>query len=276
MPSVIAAVNLKGGVGKTSACFHLAGELARMGHRVLAVDNDPQASLTAAFYGPAAARALDPAGTIAAVYGGADPLPEAIIRPTSVAGIDLVPGSRFAADHNNARPHAAPLEVQLGLRDFLGQVRDQYPVVLIDCPPNLNLCSWAAMTAADAYMVPLQPEDFGAQGVVDVTDAATAVRTLRNPALRLLGYLVSMYQSRRTIHQAYVAQLRAMFGLAVFEAVLPEAVDYVEAVTALKPVGLFKPKGAGARAARAVAEELLVRLSQFETAPAAGAGGEAA
>jgi chromosome partitioning protein len=270
MPSVIAAINLKGGVGKTSACFHLAGELARTGHRVLAVDNDPQGSLTAAFHGPTEARRLDPAGTIAAVYNGADPLPEAVIRPTPFAGIDLLPGSRFAADHNNARPHAAPFEIQVCLRDFLDQVRNNYAVVLIDCPPNLNVCSWAAMTAADAYLVPLQPEDFGAQGVTDVTEAARGVQALSNPGLRLLGYVVSMYQARRAIHQAYVERLRGAFGRDVFDAMIPEAVDFVEAVTALKPVGFLKPRGVGARAVRAVAEELMVRL----TAPAvAGAGG---
>jgi chromosome partitioning protein len=277
MPSVIAAINLKGGVGKTSACFHVAGALARAGRRVLAVDNDPQSSLTAAFYGPAGAWGLDPAGTIAAIYDGFDPLPGAVIRPSPVAGIDLLPGSRFAADHNNARPYAAPVALQLCLRDFLDQLRDRYDIVLIDCPPNLSLCSWAAMTAADAYLVPVQPEDFGIQGVGSVTEAARGVRLERNPGLRLLGYVVSMYQARRTIHQAYVERFRGAFGSDVFAAMIPEAVDFVEAVTALKPVGFFKPRGAGARAVQAVADELLARLSQCDTAPiVGGAGGEAA
>jgi chromosome partitioning protein len=272
MTAVVAAINLKGGVGKTSACLHVAGELARLGRRVLAVDNDPQASLSSAFYGAMPTRELDPTGTITAVYDGSDPLPEAVIRSTPFAGLDLLPGSRFAGVYNNAAPYAADPDLQVRLRDFLDQVRGNYDVVLIDCPPNLHLCSWAAMTAADAYMVPIQPEDFGAQGMVDVTEAAAGVRAVTNPGLRLAGYVVSMFQARRTIHQAYVAQLRAAFGPDVFRAVIPEAVDFVEAVTALKPVGYHKPRGASTRAVRAVAEELLARMA----APAAGVGGEAA
>jgi chromosome partitioning protein len=237
-----------------------------MGRRVLLVDNDPQSSLTSAFYGAMPARQLDPAGTIAAIYDGSDPLPEAVIRPTPFAGINLLAGSRFAAAFNNALPHTADYDLQVRLREFLDQVRGAYDTVLIDCPPNLSLCSWAAMTASDAYLVPLQPEDFGSQGMVDVTEAADGVRALTNPDLRLAGIVVSMYQARRTIHQAYVARLREAFGAEVFQAMIPAAVDFVEAVTALKPVGFWKPKGASARAVRAVAEELLARLA----APAVG------
>ena len=94
---VVSAINLKGGVGKTSSCLHLAGALALLGRRVLAVDNDPQASLTAGFLGPEAARQLDHAGTVAAVYDGSDPLPGTVIRPTGFEGIDLLAGSRLAA-----------------------------------------------------------------------------------------------------------------------------------------------------------------------------------
>src|SRR3954454_23214786 len=89
MPAVsVVLLNQKGGVGKTSTCHHLAGTLARDGKRVLLVDNDPQASLTQGFWGPVATRELDPAVTIAAVLGGDEPYPAAVIKPTGVAGID--------------------------------------------------------------------------------------------------------------------------------------------------------------------------------------------
>src|SRR4051794_7990460 len=102
---VVAAINLKGGVGKTSSCLHLAGALVLTGRRVLAVDNDPQSSLTNGFLGPEAARRLAPAETLAAVYDGSDPLPGAIIRPTRFAGLDLLAGSRYAASYNVPDPH---------------------------------------------------------------------------------------------------------------------------------------------------------------------------
>src|SRR3954454_17933242 len=94
--AVIAAVNLKGGVGKTRTVLHLCGALAQMGRRVLAVDADPQSSLTAGFFGIDEARALDPSSTIAAVLAGDDPYPEAVIWPTPFDRIALLAGSRHA------------------------------------------------------------------------------------------------------------------------------------------------------------------------------------
>ena len=141
MPAVsIVLLNQKGGVGKTSTCHHLAGTLAKDGKRILLVDNDPQASLTQGLFGPQATRDLDPGQTIAAVYR-AIAVPEQIIHRTEIAGIDLVPGSRHAMKYNNAEPWAADRDLQIGLRDVVEAVRDRYDLVLIDCPPNLHLCS---------------------------------------------------------------------------------------------------------------------------------------
>jgi chromosome partitioning protein len=258
---VVSAINLKGGVGKTSICLHLAGALALLGKRILAVDNDPQSSLTAGFLGAQPTRQLDPASTVAAVYAGDDPLPGAVIRPSGFERIDLLAGSRFAVGANIPLPHKAPHADQIRLRDFLDQVSESYDIVLIDCPPNLHMASWAAMAASDAFIVPVQPEDFGAQGTQDVIESATGVRTLVNPGLRLAGYIVSMYQARRAVHQAYVEHLKASHGNDVFAALIPMATEFAEAVTARRPVGFHKPKGTAAKAIRAVAEELVARLA---------------
>jgi chromosome partitioning protein len=258
---VIAAVNLKGGVGKTSTVLHLCGALAQMGLRVLAVDADPQSSLTAGFFGIDEARALDPSSTIAAVLAGEDPYPEAVIRPTPFDRISLLAGSRHAVGYNVPNPHLAPYENQVRLRDFLAVGRADADIVLIDCPPNLHACSWAAMAAADALLVPVQPENFGSQGTVDVLESAAAVRSVINPDLGPAWFVVSMLQARRAIHQAFVDGLRAGHGDAVFRSSIPEAVDFVEAVVALRPLCFHKPKGAAAKAVKAVAEELLARLA---------------
>src|SRR5450759_1134695 len=98
--AIVSTANLKGGVGKTSCTFHIGGELARAGRRVLLVDNDPQASLTAGVFGPDEPARLDPAGTLAAVHAGHEPLPEAVIRATPFAGLDLAPGSPHAGSFN--------------------------------------------------------------------------------------------------------------------------------------------------------------------------------
>src|SRR6516225_3195595 len=137
-------LNQKGGVGKTSTCYHLSGTLSQLGRHVLLVDNDPQSSLTQGFLGPQATRQLDPAETIAGVYSQ-DAVPGVAVRPSGVAGVDLVAGSRHAALFNAPAPHTADWSLQVVLRDFLADVAGGYDAVLIDCPPNLHLCSWAAL-----------------------------------------------------------------------------------------------------------------------------------
>ena len=245
------------------ACTWLA--LAQIGRRVLVVDNDPQSSATAGFLGSQPARQLDPAATIAAIYAGDDPFPETVIRPTGFDRIDLLPGSRLAARFNVPQPHEAPHEAQARICDFLHQVRDQYDLVIIDNPPNLHMASWAAMAASDHLLVPVMPEDFGAQGTQDVAESAVdgPGRDQPWPGDGWLRRLDVPGPPR--LHKAYVQLLREQHSADVFTAMIPESVDYVEAITALRPVAFHKPKGAAAKAVKALAEELLARLA----APAA-------
>jgi chromosome partitioning protein len=259
--AVITMLNQKGGVGKTSCTHHLAGTLAAMGRRVLLLDNDPQSSLSQGFWGPQAVRQIDHSETIANIYAGGRPFPEQVIRPTGIAGIDLVPGSRHASDFNVPRPYEVDPETQSCLRAFLDEAGAAYDMVILDCPPNLHLASWAALTASDYLIVPLQPEDYGAQGIVDVQESVEMVQVGPNPSLALLGFLLTMVAPRKTIHQLYEERLRALYGPAVFSAKVPEAVDYVEAIARRLPIASYKPKGAPAKAIRAVADEIESRIS---------------
>jgi chromosome partitioning protein len=258
MLATITLLNQKGGVGKTSTCHHLAGTLAQLGRRLLLVDNDPQSSLTQGLWGPSVALGVDPAETIAAVYAG-EAVADRIIKPSGVAGVDLVPGSVRSTRHNVPVPYEADWDAQTCLRSFLDEVRDRYDLILIDCPPNLHLCSWAALVASDYLIVPLQPEDYGAQGIAEVQDSVSRVVSGPNPGLRLLGYLITMVQPRRSIHQLY--------GDDVFAARIPEAAEFVEAVARRMPIVQYKPKGASAKAIKALAEELLARLEARAVAP---------
>ncbi len=271
MSTVVTILNQKGGVGKSSSTHHLSGTLAQMGRRVLLLDADPQSSLTQGIWGPVATRQLDPASTIAAVLRGDRPHPEQVIHPTSLAGVDLVPGSRAATTYNTPDPHLADSEAQGVLREFLEEAQNGYDVVLADCPPNLHLCSWAALAASDYLIVPLQPEDYGSQGIVDVLESLTRVQAAGYP-VRLLGYLLTMVSPRRTLHQLYEEQLRDLYGDAVFTARVPEAPEFPEAISRRQTISQYKPKGAPAKAIRALAEELLGRIAAFE----ALAGTEAA
>jgi chromosome partitioning protein len=265
MPAVsIVLLNQKGGVGKTSTCHHLAGTLAQGGKKILLVDNDPQASLTQGLFGPQTTRDLDPRSTIAAVYSG-PAVAEQIIHRTEISGIDLVPGSRYAMKYNNAEPWAADRDLQIGLRDVIEAVRDRYDVILIDCPPNLHLCSWAALVASSHLIVPLQPEDYGAQGIIDVQESVALVTELANPGLSLLGYLITMFNARKSIHKMYEETLRARYGPDVFATRIPHAAEFPEAIAFRKPIAQYKPKGAAAKAIQALADELQGRLDARRT-----------
>jgi len=261
MAITFALVNAKGGVGKTSTCYHLGGVLAKAGRRVLLVDNDPQASLTQGLWGPEAMRATARAGSVAALYDAdLEPIPEALIRPAGFEGLWLVPGSEHLTRFNQLPPETWGPS-QDGLRSFLAEACAAlgFDVVLIDCAPNIHLCSWAALVAAAGVVVPLQAEDFGSQGLTPIQTAIAAAQHQANPALRLAGYLITMYDKRLAIHHAYESRLRTLYGPDVFEHTFPLAKDYKEAVAARQPISHYKPRSAAAKAVQAIADELLDR-----------------
>jgi chromosome partitioning protein len=224
------------------------------------VDADPQSSLTQGFLGPQQTRSLDPTQTVAGVLAG-DAILAHAIHPTGLAGVDLIAGSRLAASANVPDPHLASWPVQVTLRDFLADAKASYDLVLIDCPPNLHLCSWAALVAADSLIVPVMPEDFGAQGLADVQESVARVVAGPNPRLALAGYLITMINVRRTVHQIYEERLRVTYGDHVFATRIPESVDFVEAIARREPVAQYKPRGAAAKAIKTLANELDSRLA---------------
>lgn len=261
---VVTLLNQKGGVGKTSCTHHLSGTLATVHRkRVLIVDADPQASLTQGWWGPAATRGLDPSSTIASILAGDSPHPDQVIHETGMDGLSLVPGSRTASIYNNSDPLAAGREAQEALREFLCEVQGDFDLALIDCPPNLYLCSFAALAASDHLIVPVQPEDYGAQGIADVLDSLDMVRAAGYP-VALLGYLLTMVQSRRALHQVYEANLREVYGDRVFAARMPEVPEFPEAIAQRKTIAQYKPKGAAAKAVKAIAAEMLERIAAAE------------
>jgi chromosome partitioning protein len=256
----VAFLNKKGGVGKTSACHHLSGALSQKGLRVLLVDADPQASLTQGLLGPETARAIPPRETIAALFDDAGgPRVAELVRPTTVAGVSLLAGSEAMEDLNVTRPaETGPL--QFALRDALGEVAAGFDLTLIDCPPNVQLCSWAALVAADGAVVPLQAEDYGAQGLVAIRRSLARVTAEANPELRLIGYLITMFNKSLGVHVSYEADLRQIYGEDVFTTVIPLAKDFKEAVILRQPVGTYKSRSAAAKVIAVLADELLARI----------------
>jgi chromosome partitioning protein len=262
-PLVVALLNRKGGVGKSSCCFHLGGSFAQSGQRVLVIDMDPQASLTQGFIGPQATEALERQNTVVALFDDAyEPDPSHIIHSTAFERLSLAAGSNGLEDYNIPKPDTAG-ELQRALRGFIREVSPAYDVILIDCPPNLHLCSWNALLAAQWVMVPLQAEDYGAQGITHVQRAIDAALSKYNPSLRLLGYLVSMYQKRLGIHVAYDHELRQLYSGDVFVNAVPAAKDFKEAVAARKPLSAYKHRSAAAKSINAIAAEMVERVERL-------------
>ncbi len=270
--SVIALCNRKGGVGKSTTTFNLGGTLAKAGRRVLLVDADPQSSLTQGIFGPEATAAMNPSLTIAAAYAGEVADAAQVVQATGFENLDIVPGSEHAGAFETGRPHEADWEQQTCLAELLGQLGPAYDHVLIDCPPALGLSTWAALAAADAVLVPVQPEDYGAQGLPLIFQAIEAVRRAVNPRLRALGLVLTMYAGRRSLHQMYEELLRQQYGNLVLATAVPEAADVPEATMLRRPVCHHKPRGASSKAFVALAEEVTARLAL----PEATGQGEAA
>jgi chromosome partitioning protein len=258
--AVISLLNQKGGVGKSTTTFHLGGALAKVGLRILIVDNDPQASLTQGAIGTEAALALPAEQSLAAIYEGDLVRIDDLIQPLPYAGLELLPNTEHAARFNLSEPHLRPWVQQTALVELLHTLGPRYDLVLIDCPPNLYGATWAALAASDTLIIPVQPEDYGIQGLAAVERSINMVRATINPRLTTLGILVSMYGARKSVHQAYDHLLRETYCDVVFATRVPHAIDLPEATMNHTPLAWYKPRSAAAKALAALGEEVLARL----------------
>ena len=257
MPTTIAFLNRKGGVGKTSSCHHLAGSLAKAGYKVLIVDNDPQCSLTQGLMGIKAVDSFPGSATILACYQGDARSVDEIAVPTGLERVSLLAGSEELEGYDLKEPHKLPRRDQIALSEALAETSADF--TLIDCPPTLRGCAWAALASADALVVPLQPEDYGSQGIVRVQAFLGRAREHVNPNLELAGYLLTMV-SKSSLHSLYERQLREAYGTQVFAAVVPRAVALAESISMRLPICRHAPRSAASRAIDAVATELVARV----------------
>lgn len=251
-------INQKGGVGKSSTCFHLAGAYAAAEYRVLVIDADPQGSVSQGFFGSEAVEEMTSELTVSALFDETCGFLDwtRLIHETAFERIHVCPANQELARQNTPCPEDSGLS-QYALREF---VEDQsaYDIILIDCPPNLYRCSWTAMIAADWVIVPVNPEDFGTQGLRAVHQAVTNARAL-NPNLRRLGHLVTRSDGRLLVHKAYERRLRKQYGRLVMRNLLPELSAFKLAVAARSPVEFHDRRSRAAGLTRNVSREILDR-----------------
>lgn len=259
MPATtISFINQKGGCGKSSTCFHLAGVFARSGYRVLLVDADPQGSLSQGFFGSALVESLPARDTVAAIFDD-DQLAASMSLPvpTSFDQLAVIRSNQTLAPHNIPSPELSGMK-QYALATLLDEYRD-FDLVLIDCPPNLYQCSWNALLASDFVVVPVPPEDFATQGLRTIHQAIANASVLR-PQLQLLGHLVTRADPRLLVHRSYEEKLRTWYRDAVLQTVVQEASAFKVSLSCRQPVNYYAPRSKAAHLMEQLSTELLDRI----------------
>jgi chromosome partitioning protein len=251
-PRVIAVVNQKGGVGKTTTTVNLATALAAVGKRVLIIDFDPQGNASTGFGVEQDDREVTSYDLILN-----DTPPEEAIRTTPIPHLDIVPAT---IDLTGAEIEMVSLiRREYRLKDALGKSNRHYDYVLIDCPPSLGLLTLNALTAAHSVLVPLQTEFYALEGLSHLMRTVKLVQGALNPELEIEGILLTMYDRRNKFTEQIEKDVRGYFGEQVYQSVIPRNVRMSEAPSHGKPALIYDMHCAGSKAYIALASELLKR-----------------
>jgi chromosome partitioning protein len=251
-PPIVAVVNQKGGVGKTTTSINLGAALAELGHPVLLVDLDPQANSTSGL-------GLDPSRARLNVYHlltGAVTI-EKVIQPTGVPGLQLVP-SHIDLAGGEIELAGLPARETLLSKGLAGLSAD-VSCVIIDCPPSLGLLTVNALAAATSMLIPTQCEYFALEGLRHLMYTHQLVRSRLNPKLAIAGIVMTQFDARTTLSWDVIQSVRRSYPHHVLETLIPRNVRISEAPSHGKSVIEYDPTCRGAAAYRALAKELLER-----------------
>lgn len=250
MTKIVALVNQKGGVGKTTTSINLAAALGNSGYRVLLIDLDPQANATSGL----GYKKNEIFPSIYQVLLGQEQLASSIIR-TPFLNLHLVP----------SHPDLTGAEVELinvlgrefRLRDVLSNLKNDYPYIIIDCPPSLNILTINALACSNYLVIPLQCEYFALEGITQLLGVINLVIERLNPKLEIGGILLTMSDSRTNLSQQVIDEVKRYFKEKVYKIIIPRNVRLAEAPSFGQPAIYYDLRSPGAISYIKLAQEIV-------------------